>query len=245
MLNYSKNINRQAYNNLSAENFYTNPYLYKVANVHIKPTTINSISLVYIYAGFLQVQAGYANKKNHTNLYCSSNDSIIIAKYENFDKQDLNLGISASMSGKRHYTSVGVEFSKLLMDFPNELDELDFPKINFSGSLNNTFNITLNFSSIFSFSYCPKNQYDWIITDPEFNIWLGLRHFFFDKSLRLAVYYQHNPVYKYISRFNNIEQYHTLANKRHIYSFSLLYKFKFNQKWVEENNSIEAEKQRM
>jgi hypothetical protein len=245
MLNYSRNINRQAYNDISGGNSYINPYFYKVSNINIKPTIINSVSFAYIFAGFLQIQAGYSNKKNHTNLYCSLKDSIIIARDENFNKQDLNLGMSATMNGKRHHTTIEVGFAKTFIDYPNELDRLDFPKINFIASLNNMFNITQNFTSIFSFTYSPKRQYDWIITDPYLNISLGLRHFFFNRSLRFSVYYNYNTIDKYISRFNNIEQYKIFSRGSHIFTFTVLYKYKFNQKWVENKNSIETEKQRI
>jgi hypothetical protein len=245
ILHYSRNINRQAYNHISGENYYLNPYLYRIGNINLKPEIINSLSLSYIFRELLQIQLGYSNSKNYTNLGFSSNDSIIIAKYENFDKQDLNLGIIFSMERSRHYTSITLNFAKSFIDFPNSIGTLKFPKINFNIFFNNILNITKDFSSDVSFAYHPKMQYDYILLEPEFNISLGLRYFFLNKTLRLGIYYDYNSMNKYTQQYKNTQIYHLIANRKHVFYFTILYKFNFNQKWVIQENSIEEEKQRI
>lgn len=245
-LNYSKNINRQAYSYISGENYYLNPYLYSVGNLNLEPTIINSLSLAYILGGFLQISTEYSNIKNHINLATTFNDSIVIFQAQNFDKQRIGFSISAAKNGKRHYTSLGINVGKEYIDYPNEVGTLKFPKINFSASFNNIFNITKVFTSEFSLAYRPKQQYDWVITDPMFNISLGLRHLFFNKSLRLGMYYNYNSINKYVSQYNNYQQYKTLDSHHHVFYLTVLYRFKFDQsKMIMEKNSIEEEKQRI
>lgn len=246
MLNYSRNINRQAYKYISGENYYINPYLYSIANLNLEPAIINSLSLAYIFGGFLQINAEYANIKNHVNLATTFSDSIVIFQAQNFDKQHIGFGISATKSGKRHYTGLGMNVKKEFIDYPNEISTLKFPKINFDVSFNNIFNITKAFTSDFSFAYSPKQQYDWIITDPMFNISFGLRHFFLNKSLRVGIYYDYNSINKYVSQYNNYQQYHTLDCHHHVFYFTVLYRLRFDQsKMISEKNSIEEEKQRI
>jgi hypothetical protein len=245
-LNYSRNINRQAYRYISGENHYINPYLYSVANLNLEPTIIHSLSLAYIFGGFLQIHTEYSHIKNHANLASTFSDSIVIFQYQNFNKQNIEIGISVTKQANRHHTSLSMNIKKTYIDYPNEIGTLKFPKINFDVSFNNIFNITQNFTSDFSFAYRPKQQYDWIVTDPMFNIRFGLRHFFLNKSLRIGGYYDYNSINKYISQYNNYQQYHSLDNQQHVFYFTILYRFKFDQKKIiTEKNSIQEEKQRI
>jgi hypothetical protein len=244
MLNYSKNINRQSYNFISGQNSYVNPYCYKVGNVNLKPEIINSVSLSYIFAGLLQIDARYSNSKNYTTLVSLPSDSIVIVSFDNFAKQDIILGVSFTKEGKRHYTSVGVNLGKSFIDYPNVLNTLKLPKINFHLSANNTFNITNNFSSVVSFTYHPKIRYDFELVKPEFYVFVGVRHTFFKKSLRLGIYYQYQSIKKFMREYDNIYTDDAFTYSRHMVTFSVSYKFRFNQKWIDEKNAISSEKQR-
>jgi len=244
MLNYSKNINRQSYHLISGQNSYINPYFYRVGNVNLKPEIINSISLSYIFAGLLQINSRYSSSKNYTTLVYLPSDSIVIVSFDNFAKQEVNLGIYFTKGGKRHYTSLGVNLSRSFIDYPNELNTLKLPKVNFHLSANNTFNITDNFSSIVSLNYHPKIRFDFELVKPEFYVLAGLRHFFFKKSLRLAAYYEYRSIKKFIREYNNIYTDYAFTYSRHVFTFSVVYKFRFNQKWISEKSTIDGEKQR-
>jgi hypothetical protein len=244
MLNYSKNINRQSYNFISGQNSYINPYFYRVGNVNLKPAIINSVSLSYIFAGLLQIDSRYSHSKNHTTLVYLPSDSIVIVSFDNFTKQDINFGVSFTKEGKRHYTNVGINLNKLFIEYPNELKTLKLPKVNFYLSANNTFNITDNFSSVVSFTFHPKIRYDFEMVKPEFYVLAGLRHFFFKKSLRLGIYYEYRSIKKFIREYDNIYTDYAFTYSRHVITFSAVYKFKFNQKWINEKDAIGSEKQR-
>jgi len=245
ILNYSRNINRQAYDYITGESYYLNPYLYRIGNINLKPEIVNSLTLSYAFKGLLHFLIGYSNSRNYSNLAFSSKDTIIIAKYENFKKQDINFGITLSMERSRHRVNLTLNLSKSFISFPNYINTLKFPKMNFDLSLNYILNITKNFLSDISFRYHPKMQYDYIILEPEFNLSIGLKYFFLNKALRLGIYYDYNSINKYTQQYNNIQIYHFFANKQHVLYFTVLYKFNFNQKWVLQESSIEEERQRI
>ena len=247
MFNYSKNINRQAYNDFSGSNSYINPYSYKIGNINLKPEIMNNLSFTYIFGGFMQTYFRYLNSKNHTSVSYIPNDSIIVLKSENFDKQSLSFGLLFQKEGKKYYSSTGLHFSKLYIKDPNERNTLKFPNISCYISTTNTFNITNNIESEIFASYAPKQQYyeSFQLVYPAFHTTLGVRHFFFDKSLRVGVYYEHRTIHRVNRESNSYSTDYSFLYKQNMFTFSLLYKFKFDQKWLEEKNSIETEKQRL
>ena len=47
-----------------------------------------------------------------------------------------------------------------------------------------------------------------------------------------------------VSQYKNVETYHTLANRQHVVYLTVLYKFRFNKKQVEQQSAIDEELQR-
>ena len=246
MLNYSRNIDRQAYSYTSDNGFYVNPYLYRTGNINLKPQTINSISMGYVFMGFLHIQTGYANSQNYVAYkFTTQNDTIIAASYDNYAKEDLFLGISAQTYGEPLTSSLSINISKTFMEVPNKINTLEFPNFNFNISFDNTIAITKNIEGMVNFSWHPKMQHEYFVVEPVFYIYLGAWHYFFNKSFRCGFVYEYTDIQKTIMQYDYFQMKHAFSQKKHVFMVTLLYVFKYDKKWTWQNSAIESEKSRI
>lgn len=245
LFSYSSNINRQAYDNISSQNFYINPYLVKVGNPNLKPTIINRISISYVLENKIQAKIEYCSQQNYTTMFFSNNDSLIIAMYEGVKKQDINFYLNGTLNSNKLYTIIGVNVNKPFFEYEYLNETKSITNLNFTFSVNNVFSVTKNFELNFSVQYHPIKQLDLFVFKPEWNVEAGLKKYFFKKNFRLSMIIDYNSPNYYSMEYRFIELNHTYIRNNYRISLSLLYKLNFNKKWVKQNSSISEEKERI
>lgn len=244
-LNYKKYIDRSAYSYVTNQYTYINPYLYKTSNPLLKPDVINSLFLNIMAYKSIQLSAGYKNHTNYTTMFFSNKDSIIIIGYNNTRKQEIFMSLSTSIQRGKTNTNISLNTTRPFFEYKFLNENKQINTINYSFSVNNIFSITENFASNVSLQYSPQSQFDLFLYKPMFNLSVGVKKFFFHKNLRISLYYNFNLEEEYNMQYNQIELLHKYSRDKNMLLFSLLYKLNFNDKWINNNNGIESELNRI
>ncbi len=111
-LNYNKYINRVTYSSISQEYIYINPYLIRVGNPYLKPTITHDIAFSLNMFNTFFVSGGYEYIKNYSTMAFHNLDSIILVKYENFEKQNLYGNFYLSIQKEKISLNVGFAITK-------------------------------------------------------------------------------------------------------------------------------------
>ncbi len=244
LLNYSANINRQSYDNISQENIYVNPYLYRVGNPNLKPEVTNSISMTYSNSNFLQFAIDYKSRNNYSTMFFRNNDSVIIVFIDNCKKQDLNFMLNLSIQNQKSYTSLGINANKPFFSYEYLGQKVSVNKLNFSLSFENTYFFTKNTKSSVSIQYNPKSQMDMYVLDPTLQIEAGFLQYFYNKKLRFGLFGTYSSIDKYLLQYKNLEINHSFEKNRFTVFLSILYDLNLT-KWTNTKSSIETEKNRI
>lgn len=245
-LNASKNINRQSYSLISNQNFYMNPYLYKIGNPFLQPEISYSTNLSYMLMQFIHISVGFSHSEDFTDMVLNSNDSIIIATHENFKKQTLFGNIGAWYQSEKLFANAGFFVQKPFYYYPKtELDELIFPIVNIYSYINGMYQLAKNLSAEASFSYIPKWNAGMSIAQPFYEAELGLKYYLLKSALQLGAGYKFQSISSTLARYKKTEFKQISDSGQHAVYVSVLYRFNANRKWVEKKTGMEEELDRI
>lgn len=244
MAGYSKKINRQAYNYISGQNIYINPYMYKTGNPYLEPEIIDAYSLQLVLFGAINLQGGFLDRKNYTTMAFSNNDSTVIIGYKNYHKQDLNAGLSISAGNDAYYVSLGANVNKPFFQYSYLGEKKKNKMVNFDFSLNVYYSITDNLEPELGIYYNPKTEYDAFTFDPKLTAYIGLAYFTLNKRLRLSAYYQYKNTENYYLEYAQLNMFHSLKKIQHEITFSMLFKLNFKN-WEDKESRIQDELNRI
>jgi len=239
--NYLKYIDRSAYSYITNQDVYVNPYLYKIANPYLKPDLINSYSFNTTFFNSLLFQIGYKSHNNYTTMCFNNKDSIIIASYDNFLKQELFFNLNMTMQNNNSITNMSININKPFFKYEVLGDKKEIEHFNYSFSISNSISFAKKYKSEISIFYQPTNYLDLFVNAPIFNIDIGIKRFFFNKSFRISLYYTYNHINKYKMQYKQIELLHEYTRNKNLFFISFLYNFNFNKKWINNKNSLNEE----
>lgn len=244
MAGYSKKINRQAYNYISGQNIYINPYMYKTGNPYLKPEIIDSYSLQLVLFGAINLQGSFLDRKNYTTMAFSNNDSTVIIGYKNYHKQDLNAGLSISTGNDIYYVSLGANINKPFFQYSYLDNKKKNKMINFDFSLNVYYSITDYLEPQVGIYYNPKTEYDAFVFEPKLTAYVGLAYFTPNNNLRISAYYQYKNTENYYLEYALLNMSHSLKKIQHEITFSILFKLNFKH-WEDKEYRIQDELDRI
>jgi len=243
-LTYTKSINRAGFQATSQEFIYVNPVLYIQGNPYLKNTISNNLSLTILAMQFIYLELNYSEENNYSAMGFFNNDSIVIAKYINYNRQKLYASLSANVRNDRLSTNFGINISKLLSSYVY-LNEKQTPqKIGLTLSTTNIITIKDGLEFYFSAQYNSPIEEDFYRFKSSYSTDLGLRKYFLKKSLRIAIYAKINPSERYEVQYNNVSISHKYLKNTYMIYLTALYKFNFKN-WEKYYSSQSEEKGRM
>lgn len=244
--NASKNINRQSYGLISNQNFYMNPYLYKIGNPFLQPEIKYSANLSYMLMQFINMSVGFVHSEDHTDMVLNASDSIIIATHKNFKQQSFFGNIGAWYQSEKIFANAGFFIQKPIYYYPEaELEELKYPSINMYSYVNVMYQLAKNLSTELSYSYVPKWNAGMSLAYPMQEAEFGIKYHLLKSNLQLGAGYKFRSMNRTLTRYKKTEFKQVSDAGQHAVYVSVLYRFNANRKWVEKKTGMEEELDRI
>jgi len=241
---YSKNINRTKYQTTSQEFIYVNPVLYIEGNPSLKNTISNNLSLNLLVMQFLNLELDYSKENNYYAMGFFNMDSIVVAKYLNYNRQKLYGSLYANVRNEKFSSNIGIYFSKLLFQYMY-LDENQVPHgIGFTFSTTNIITIKKNLEFYFSTQYNNPHDEDFFHYKSTYLFDFGFRKYILKKSFRIGIYCTFNSSEHYDLQYNDINISHNYLTNQYMIYLTALYNFKFKN-WEKQYSSQSEEKDRL
>jgi hypothetical protein len=221
---------------------YVNSLLYRQGNPFLKPELTDYFSISCMAYGSIFVSVDYSNIVNSSFLWFSANDSILIAKYENIDKQKAGFTTGINYSNGKTSFNISVSLFKSFSEYRG----VSFNSDRLGLFLSSTSNIALRGGNelYLSAQYINFEKEDFYQYLPYYNVEIGLRRFFLKKKLRVAVYYKNQHYESFSLVHENIDLEHKYFREKHLISISLKYNFNLLQE-IGKTTSSENELNRM
>ncbi|HNV95062.1 MAG TPA: TonB-dependent receptor [Bacteroidales bacterium] len=242
-VSYSTNINRQAYDLMNNNNFYINPYLYRLGNPFLKPTVGRSISSI-LNIGNIVFEVGYTSYTNYATMFFNTKDSLLMAYYDNCKKKEILSSINYTIQNDKLYSYLNFGILKPIFQYEYQQKIMNAKLVQFMFNFYNSY--SLNDNTIFSlnFNYNSKYQQDLFLNKPTYTIEANFYKFFFNKRLRLSFFTNFNQIEYYTLQYKNIDMQHEYKRNYLYIGASLLFKINKDIN-VQTKSAIEEEKSRI
>lgn len=244
MVGYSKNINRQAYDYISGQNIYINPYMYKIGNPYLEPEIADNYYLNFLLGQAIDINIAFVDRKNYTSMVFFATDSIVKISYKNYDKKDFNVGLNLSSHSDDRRFSLGANMNKPFFKYEYLGQQVINDIVNFNFTLQLFQKFLKTYQVIINFQYNTKTQFDVFTYQPQITGEIGLCKFFLKDKLRFALAYQFNQTEKYDMRYEQLKMSHYYNKEITGISFSIMYSLNFNS-WTTKETAIEDELNRI
>jgi len=167
-----------SYASVAQSYLYMNPYMISVGNPFLKPAISDYASLNLNLFQMLYFSFGYVYTKNYNTMAFDNLDSIIMIKYENFNRQQIFGSLYLSIQKEKIFSNIGFAISKSFSEY-TYLGNNQKPKgIGYAISTNNVFNIAKNWELSLDAQYMYIGEVDFYSGKGEYNLILDLGNIF-------------------------------------------------------------------